>query len=562
MREQIIIADIPRYIVEQDALAERKTDGKWRIVAYETAEISGNLIWAQTENTQEVTLRLNATGKYRIYLGMINMGGETTTGIRLSNDAAKTQFIARGNECWSPIEWFEENYYGLKDLTGQNLIVSKPCRRNTTAALAWVRLVPVDTDEDEEKTETKCMAYHFDCDYYGEDAYKTAEEHLGRLKVLQGGGMELMLHEKLSAFDTLDAIDWENALSERERQTRPYVENRKEVERLLVETAHTIGSKIFASYRMEGGSFVVPHEYVNSLYNDTWYEKHEEYRCQTRDGRWVDVCSYAYPQVRQRTIDMLVQGADGFDGVCLFFHRGTFVAFEKPVRDMVQEKYGVDACKLPITDERLHKTFAHFIGLFLRELRARLDSQYRIRKEINAIVYYDPVSSRNMGYDVESWVNEGLVDSICQGLMMHFEDLTDCLDENGLIDMQKYKTELGKRFVVRRKISGDPTLIKDGAKAFLKICEGKVDFYATLLWENCESEKDICVLADELKALGVKKFLSWNTNHKAKRPYFMNAEKYYVAGSPTLYEERKTRYLRTLSLGGKDISHYSPNWKG
>ena len=103
-------------------------------------------------------------------------------------------------------------------------------------------------------------------------------------------------------------------------------------------------------------------------------------------------------------------------------------------------------------------------------------------------------------------------------------------------------------------------LIK-GATDFAKLCEGKVDFYATLLWE-AQTEEETLSVTDRLKALGIRKFVSWNANHKAKMLGRINAEKYYAAGSPEEYEQKKARYYRTLSVGGVDVSHFDPNWKG
>ena len=258
---------------------------------------------------------------------------------------------------------------------------------------------------------------------------------------------------------------------------------------------------------------------------------------------------------------MIVNGSRGFDGVCTFFHRGTVVAFEEPVKQMVYEKYGVDATRLPMTDPRLNEVLCHFVTLFMRELRQALDASDTKRKDINAIVFHSPEKSKHFGYDVKTWIDEGLVDSISQGLMTHFEELDGVLDAEGLVDIEKYKKALIERAVVCRNYSPDYRLVTEGATEFVKICENKVDFYATLAWEGTLVENSYALIRG-LKELGVKKFISWNTNHKAKILQRLNVEKFYAAGSEELYEERKTVYLRTLSIAGDDISNYNTDWKG
>lgn len=318
-----------------------------------------------------------------------------------------------------------------------------------------------------------------------------------------------------------------------------------------------MGAKIYASYRIQAGGFGNFADYLNPSYLDPWYAEHPEYRCITRDGRALKTSSFAYPEVRRRVVEMIVNGSRCFDGVCVFFHRGTFIAFEEPVRQMVYEKYGVDATRLPMTDPRLNDVLCHFITLFMRELRAALDEG----KDINAIVFYGVEDSKSFGYDVKTWVDEGLVNSISQGLMTHFENLDGILDGDGLIDMEKYKKALAERPVVCRIFAADYDRVIKGAKELKDVCRDKAELYATLGWERTNLNI-VTAIIDRLKALGIKKFISWNTNHKAKVLKRLNFEKYYAAGNAELYEKRKTKYIRTMSIAGDDISTYNIDWKG
>jgi hypothetical protein len=197
-------------------------------------------------------------------------------------------------------------------------------------------------------------------------------------------------------------------------------------------------------------------------------------------------------------------------------------------------------------------------------LRHKLDDRFKDRKGINAVVFFTPEDSKSFGFDVEAWVNEGLVDGISQGLMRVCEDLDGCLDEDGLVDLEKYGEQLLIRPIIKREFrftESTKSLAINGCREFMKICDGRADFYATLLWE-AQSEGETEEYAKILKNMGVNKFISWNANHKAKILSRINAEKFFVAGSEKEYRQKASRYYRTLSVGGVDISQFDPNWKG
>ncbi len=560
-----IFYDIPTLVSEQENISADNHPEKWRIVDYESNGINGRLLWAnENSKPKPVTLNVSLEGVYHIYVATIKLQTaykhrETLTGFKLSSEETKPQVRTMHPPAtlrvWKPTEWIEESYYTTADLTGEKFILFKPDLEFTISALAWIRLVPTEKEAAEREP---CMAYHFDKDYLEFDKYSAPREAFGILRMVSDGAPKLVLHEKFPVYD-LSCVDLEDPRGHRGEKF--YLNNHDEMDALLIDEAHKLGSKIYASFRMEAGGFSFPDDRMNYLFCDKWFEDHPEYRCITRDGRVVDTSSFAYPEVRRRVIEMIVKNSEGFDGVDLFYHRGTFVAFEEPIKKMVWERYGIDASRLPMSDPRLHTVFAHFMTLFMRELREALDTMEGKRMGVNVFLFHDPKNSLYFGYNAEEWINEGLIDSICQGLMTHYEVLDGVLDEDGLVDIEKYKKALCERVIIDRDYSPDYQLVTEGAKEFMRICGDKVDFYATLAWEGSTVE-DTLSLTDGLKALGVKNFVSWNTDHKTHILPLLNAEKFYSGGNPELYEERKTKYYRVLSLGGNDTSHYNPSWKG
>ncbi|MBQ8295117.1 MAG: hypothetical protein IJX87_01645 [Clostridia bacterium] len=567
MKEELIISDIAAAVLEKDRLTSEVVVDKWRALAYETPKYSGTLVWAATQcKPQPLTLPLKAKGKYHVYLGMINMGGDTTTGLRLSNDEAVSHVRTQGYGYWLSSEYIVENYWKTVDLDGKTaLIITKPdgCTAQQSA-LVWLRLVPV--DEQAETQKTPCIAYHLDLDYWAEDEYPTVQAATGRIKTFADGGTKLILHEGYTLEENREKaedISVDGSLYPRASKYPSYFQRKEEFHQALVEASHGMGSEIYLTFRIQAGGFVAPHDAggILQIFREDWTDM-QEFRCRTRDGRWMETCSFAYPEVRKKILDkiMSLMNVD-FDGVSLLFHRGMFVAFEQPICDYVSEKYGVDARRLPASDPRYNEAASYFVTLFIRELRAQLDWRFSKRKGINVIVYHTPEASKNYGFDVETWINEGLIDGVSQGLMTVFEDLDGCYADDGLIDLEKYTAKMKQTPTVCRDYSADPDLIEKGAKAFMKLCDGKVDFYATLTWEHPD-DATIIDLADRLKKIGATQFISWNANHKAKFLNRINTEKFYIAGTKEEYGAKKAQYYRLLSINGADVSQYSPNWKG
>ncbi|MBQ8295121.1 MAG: hypothetical protein IJX87_01665 [Clostridia bacterium] len=569
MKSEILLKDLGEYVVNKSALAQGAEYDKWLLLPYETGEFSGVAL-AAMDNFHPVAIKLSigASGWYKIYLGVLTFGGRAGIGVRFGkDDQTLIEPKLRVSHCWQPNEWIEEGFFRAMDLTGKNLTLTKSeCEGiMTTGGLAYIRLVPM-TEEEVAAYQTKeggCVAFHYDIDFSRDFDKPEEESYAGRLRMLENTcGGEWFLE---TAFDHcyVDEPEGHVYLSTvnktHARRYAAYIKDATENHKSLIKEAKKLGYKTYATQRMEMADFCFPY----SLYS--WRsgiaDPYPEYHCKMRDGRSVEVLSYAYPKTRRLSIELLMKPLeDGFDGLTLIFHRGLHVAFEQPVIDRVQQLYGVDARKLPFADERLHGVLCEVMTTFMRELKAEVTRVYGDTKKINAIVYYDATQSKQFGLDVETWCKEGLVDGICQGLMTHYEKLDGCLGEDGLIDLEKYKEENGKRMVLCRTYDGDPKLVINGAKELKPICDryGKT-FYASLLWEG-NSPFTAWDMAQELREMGVTQFMSWNANHKAKDMAYINTER-SIARKET-ENKHESRFLRVLSMAGKDISSFCQNWRG
>ncbi len=275
--------------------------------------------------------------------------------------------------------------------------------------------------------------------------------------------------------------------------------------------------------------------------------------------------SYAFSDVRHDMAEKLTAWAEDFDGVSLVYIRGTYVAFEQPVLQRFHELYGEDATRIPMADERLQNVMCEPLTAFMTELRAMLDERYGTgTKKIDVIVYYDPASSKKFGMDTETWMKNGLVDSISQGIMRHDENLDNCLDDAGLVDMDRYHAEVEKRWIIGRHFDHDSDTILSGAREFIQLCR-KYDtpFYATLGWQHMYSQ-DTVRLVKALREIGAEQFIAWNGNHACRLLPNLEAIKYAMQNIDNLADEVPMFYkmVRVLSRNDVDNSYVNPNWIG
>ena len=559
--EELIFGDITKTAIEKDRFSNVLSEDKWHAVKYETGYVSGVMVYAKSNmKPQPLTLDFCVAGKWHVYLGCMNMGGDTTATFSFTGKDGFFPVRTFGWMAYLPTEWIEENYFGVVDFTDNKLVLSARTDLGRNASLCYIRLVKCGGKSKEKK---KNIIYHYDCDYYREENHKTLSEKVKRIEMLADGSAEILVHET-NCFGNAEIgkniypfIDKDEMKKELSIQS-----DRPETDKEVIKLSHTLGIKAYAGLRLQMGNFCFPSSSGTFWFNE--FENHNrKYSVKTRLGKGCGMLSYAYEEVRKYVIDLIVKEvASGWDGVSLFFHRGTFIGFETPVADKVKELYGVDANTLPRRDERLKSVLCSFLTEFMVELDSALKKKFDRKIEVNVITLYGAEESKRFGFDVKTWAEKGLIDSVSQGLMAFTENLGDSVGQDGIIDLEKYEKYLAEWFTVWRDIPFNEERLLSGAKEYLQaLCGTNVRFCATLGWERDEPERVMNVV-DELRRMGITHFNSWNTNHKAKHLHVLNFEKYYAGGSLEEYEDKKVKYKRVLSLDGMDISENTPNWRG
>lgn len=341
---------LDKYVREQEALSDVYTPDKWKVMPYETPGFRGNLLIAgQLTSPPPLTLDLGVTGEYDVYLGMVPLSGNSL-GIQVTAEEGKTcagpDF---GREWdWDPSLWIRECRFRTVDFKDGCLTIFKPEHdagdTNGYTAIAYVKLVKA---EKKQTADVKRIAFHFDNDFVYEMDYPTVESYLGRLDLLDGMGGGRILYE-VNNFDRIDKNGFTHG--KYGFTGRPYyaeyLQRKREVEKAVVSKARLKGFETFATVRMQMSDFVFPHDTLSPHYQTSHlFEKYtaQGCNCRSRDGRKIDVVSYAFSDVRHDMAEKITAWAEDFDGVSLVFIRGTYVAFEQPVLQRFYELYGEDA---------------------------------------------------------------------------------------------------------------------------------------------------------------------------------------------------------------------------
>ncbi len=215
---------------------------------------------------------------------------------------------------------------------------------------------------------------------------------------------------------------------------------------MAVDYAHANGLQLWANHRISknhapdfrddypGGRFLIKHR--DKLVRKASGEPHPQ-----------TLMSHAYPEIREATLQMLVEQARyGVDGLYIDFRRKPpIVGWESKTIDDFARRYGCDPrernwvdCKSLWCDH-----VCGYATLLLRELRAALEPVERERGRRMPVAVNigagwrftsgQPACVAEEGLDPFTWASEGLIDIVIPGRDLWLQ--TECLDryQDGLV---------------------------------------------------------------------------------------------------------------------------------
>jgi hypothetical protein len=453
----------------QNALTRTVKKGCWRLVDYETENgVKGTMAFAAPEDDAcEITLHLNASGIYRIYLG-INYTRAALGDIlqksefsaygqlwaRLSDDKGFSRFaietpgrhaekfknkVGKEKQIWTSIH---ETYWKTADVTNQSIIISTPkepyngCDLRQIANISYVKLEPLDEKEikqwrqwekDSSTQETRRVAmfwcsgmltghtagntmYHpIDMQWFRDEFEPFIDSDIGIFAFEAIRGNLCAFKTKIGDVGTEDN-NWD------EKWIDPL--------KAFTEIAHENKMKIFAGVRLIGAGFPVVRNPINWA---RFYWNHQEWAKKDKDGVACSNVSIAFPEVRNHYLGMIKEALEyGIDGIQMHLNRCfPFVLYEEPVVSSFIDKFGQHPAQIREDDIRWIKHCAGFVTQFLREIRIVLDE--KPGRQL-AVTYWPFKYDKEKGCDVifnqcdvAEWIKEGLIDYLMPTYDVHPE---------------------------------------------------------------------------------------------------------------------------------------------
>ncbi|MBO5883378.1 MAG: hypothetical protein J6Q78_03105 [Clostridia bacterium] len=588
-RKEHIFTDIAGMVLEKELISRNISDDTWLAADYESEKYSGTMILTTAKSkAPSVTIPLGLHGWHRIYVGFISIGSMYTY-LQLDSDISYSGLSpsTEGN-VWAHYETIHEVMWKCAELNGDKLTISHPdCYATHNSGLVWVRCVEMNDEdiaeyEKEKNTPAKYKVHaHIDTDFTGHDRSNTVNDTLCKIQALKGTDVT-MLSQEIS-FDACEYPDEETGpnyvgiFGHDRKRNDVFCEFNKIKDKSyakMVEYCESIGIRIHATFRMQMSSFKFPVTYPN--FQMKFADEHPEYYIKTRDGRDVSILSYAYPEVRDKVIEIFVDAyRKGFPAITLLWIRGICIGFEEPVLQRVAEKYdGLDARTLPMTDERLNSVWCEFITEFARKLRKTLDNEAvklnRPRCNIHSFGFYSTELSKQMGVDIEAWAKEGLIDGLTVGMYSHYEVLDEILadDGSGLIDLEKYKVVSRSKYMVRRIHWMKMDMMLNAIEEHEKLAEKYgIETYYSVDWEGRQPS----LYADQAKefyAKGAKGICLWDTNNRVSyTPGWhvtskLGHEEYCNSEFVNQKYASYRNIYKVLRLNDHDLSYVNVNWRG
>lgn len=433
----IYLNDMTRCAPESAVSTVRKA-GRWHLLPYEADGICGTMLAAgELSDAPDVTLPLEVKGWHGIWVGFwipsFHNAQDFVIKLKLTHERIFSRIRHKATEIsWVRAQLYEA-FWKYADLTDRDLVIGQLSKGKPTAAhLAYVRLDPLsvqqvqEIERDRARTDTRTVvALNDGCSFLAREGCTTEEElyeqvepyrhsDVGRVSWAVNYGEVTNYPSRVGTFlggieEDPDSIDTRNVIeSLRVMASRGIVPFEK-----VLNYVHEMGLKFHAMFRLG----ILTGDIMTSQCYSAFSARHPELRILHKDGTPLPKLSYAFPQVRQFMVDLMKEvGETDIDGMDLCFMRGPmYVGYEAPAVEEFKQTYGEDPHDLDEHDERwlLHK--AGYVTEFLRAARNLVDEIGKKRGRrvyLSAAPYWTRSLNLYHGFDVPTWVKEGLVDGI------------------------------------------------------------------------------------------------------------------------------------------------------
>ena len=437
MEETVYLTDLSTCL-PCEALSTTATNNQWQVVDYDAGTLKGRMIAAQAlVDAPDVRLPLNAKGWHGISIGFWpGVYYDSLIKYRLSTEEVFSVIQNHFEFQWDKTDILE-TFPRYVDLTGVDSVIlgkQKTGQPLCKACIAYVKLQPLSDSQREEvardrqRTDTRKIISMND----GEGLFihhspRTRNELLEQVEIYRHSDVEKVLwgvnygdltyyHSKVGTFYG----SAEGACPTQEHKTACESHAALAGEGVVpfeavMEHVHSMGLEFHTYYRLAIGDHVHPHNIFSG--ESFLLKEHPEYHMVARDGTAMMKASYAFPGVRDFMVSLMEESMQvGVDGVHLCFSRGPeYFAYEKPVVDDFMKQYGEDPRNLDEEDERLLRLKAGYMTEFVRAVRRAADThgdRRGRRIQVSAHAEWSQERLLHFGYDLETWLREGLLDFV------------------------------------------------------------------------------------------------------------------------------------------------------
>lgn len=417
----------------------------WKLTDYRHESGKGvMLIAAGHEAGEDLIFYPAATGWHRIYVGIYNHDFRVSVvKLKLSDDAVFRKVMVGAHAREAP-GFIEEGFWKCADMTDRQFIIQKAGSQRGN--IAYIRLAPMSEQEIEQLKRSRLEARKYKLGAVFDVGDLALFESAPYTKEMVQSALEPFVHSDFQVIcwgttNSTDTYMYHTRMGEVFGQgiTDFYGEGIKKTADFMqasldggwdpfaeaVAFCHKHGMEIYADYRIE-------HTYDINAYNGNFTGKfqreHQHCRMTERDGSKSPLLSLAYEEVRDFKVSVLLEMASyGVDGIYIDFGRASpVVSYDPPIVEGFRAKYGKDPLELDSCDKEWISYRAEFVTAFIRQLREQLRNLERktgrtikLATQVEYGYWHtaDPhcnLIDKNLvlGYDLEVWAKEGLVDII------------------------------------------------------------------------------------------------------------------------------------------------------
>jgi hypothetical protein len=415
----ILINDLDKFVDHSLLQKHPSQTNLWKPIPFVSEEFSGVMLGeGGGPAVQPIAIRLQAKGKYRIFLGLYGAYNCGQMRVRLSQDAScdTIPITSTGQvEQWWTTTVISETFWKEADLTGQDLVVEGSGSGGPQAgALAYVRL-----DAIAERKDFYPLVVTNDGGGVGlvsrpEDLLKRLDESIPEGSPLRtfiwstGCADNCNFPTKVGQFYPNAGFaygpgEWE----EWARNMGVWKDKGWDSLQLVRDYARKRQWEFQVYIRME--AFRCPFPF-DAQENSAFFNEHPQYHCLDRAGLPVNRLSYAYPEVQAYMVRLIKEIVDyGPDGVCLCFTRGVPLVLYEPIMvEGFKKQYDVDPRQLDELDPRWLDYQGAVLTSFVKQVRKTLKPSQRL----SVIVPGNELDCRRWGLDVATWVKEGMIDDL------------------------------------------------------------------------------------------------------------------------------------------------------